>query len=320
MMMFVRLITIAVAALGASLVHSSDPYPSKPVRLIVPYAPGGGTDALARLVAQRLSDKWKQSVVVENRAGAEGVIGSDMVAKSPPDGYTLLWAVQAHAINPAVRLNMPFDTLKAFAPISQVAATPYVVAIGKKLPVKSMVELLAQAKANPGKISFGSSDPGARIMGELFKSGAGIEIVNVSYKGSGPIINDLLGGHLEMGFVSLPSAMSHYKAGTIQLLAVSTPQRTPLASELPTVAESGVKDFDVSIWWGLLAPAGTPSEIVDKIQRDLIQIADGGDFRDAIMRAGAVPVLSTPQAFSKFIVDEVARAERVVKQAGMKPE
>jgi tripartite-type tricarboxylate transporter receptor subunit TctC len=317
---WLRAVGIAAIALCTGAALAQDAYPNKTVRVIVPYAAGGGTDALARLVAQRLSDKWKQPVVVENRPGAEGVIGSDAVAKSAPDGYTLLWAVQAHAINPFVRLNMPFDTQKAFVPITQVAATPYVIAVGKKLPARSMAELLAQAKANPGKISFGSSDPGARIMGELFKSGAGIDIVNVPYKGSAPILNDLLGGHIEMGFVSLPSAMTHYKAGTIALVAVSTPQRTALAAEIPTVAESGVKDFDVSIWWGLFAPAGTPREIVDKIQRDLVQIGEEGDFREAIMKAGAVPVLSTPPAFAKFVSDEMARAERVVKQVGMKAE
>ncbi|MFO1304617.1 MAG: tripartite tricarboxylate transporter substrate binding protein [Burkholderiales bacterium] len=314
------LVTAALIGLAASAVHAADPFPNKPVKLIVPFATGGGTDALARLVAQVLSDKWKQPVVVENKAGAEGVVGSALVAQSPPDGYTLLWAVQSHAINPSVRLNMPFDTLKAFAPITLVAQTPYVVAASNKLTAKSMAELLSYAQANPGKLSFGSSDPGARIMGELLKTSASIEMVNVSYKGSGPIMNDLLGNHLEIGFVSLPSAQSNYKAGTLRLLAVSTAQRTPLAPELPTIAESGVKDFDIAIWWGMLAPAGTPPAIVEQIYKDLVQIANDTDFRQQLMQRGATPVLSSPKAFSEFLVADVARAERVVKQAGMKPE
>lgn len=317
------ILTLAAAAAligGANAALAQDTFPQKPVRLIVPFAAGGGTDALARLLAQRLSDRWKHNVTVDNRPGAEGVLGSATVAQSPPDGYTLLWAVQSHAINPSVRLNMPFDTLKAFTPISQVAATPYVVAAGKKLAARNMAELLSQARAAPNKISFGSSDPGARIMGELFKTSAKIEIVNVSYKGSGPVINDLLGGHIELGFVSLPSAMSHYKAGTLALLGVSTAQRSSLAPELPTVAESGVPDFDLSIWWGLLGPANMPPDLVRRIYRDIVQIADETDLRAALSRLGAAPVLSSPQDFGKFLVDEVAKAERVVRQAGMKAE
>jgi len=315
---------IALAALSTlsipTFVHAADPYPVKPVKLIVPFAAGGGTDALARIMAQKLSEKWGQSMVVDNRAGAEGVIGSQAVAQSPADGYTLLWAVPSHAINPSVRANMPFDTLKAFVPVTLVAATPYVLAAGKKLTARTMQELIAQAKAKPNSISYGTNDVGGRILGEMVRSGAGIEVVNVPYKGSGPMVNDVLGGHIDMGFISLPSAMSYFKAGTLKLLAVSSAKRTRLAPELPTMVESGLKDFDMPLWWGILAPAGTAPDIVNKIYRDLAQLAEQGDLRDALMKAGAEPVISSPQEFQKFFSDQIVKSAAIVKATGITAE
>lgn len=311
----------SVLALACALpALAQDAYPSKTVRIIVPWTAGGGTDALARLVAQALTEKWGKPVVVENRPGGEGVIGSQAVAQAAPDGHTLLWAIHSHVITPAMRTSMPFDTLRAFSAITLVANTPFVVAVPPSLGVGSMGALVALAKSRPGKLSFGSSDSSARIMGEMIRSSAGIDIVHVPYKGSAQIMTDLIGGHIQIGFVSLPSAMQHHKAGSLKVLGVSTLSRSPFESDLPTLSESGLKDFDFPIWYGLLAPAGTPPDIIQKIYTDLQQASQQPDFRATLAKAGANLVLNTPQVFDAFLKAEAAKAERTVKAAGMKPE
>lgn len=311
---------LAIAALTGVTAFAQDAYPSKPVRIIVPWTAGGGTDALARLVAQTLSDRWGRPVVVENRPGGEGVIGSQVVAQAPADGHTLLWAIHSHVITPSMRVSMPFDTLKAFSAITLVANTPFVVAVPPSLGVNNMAGLVSLARSQPGKLSFGSSDSSARIMGEMIKANAGIDIVNVPYKGSAQVMSDLIGGHIQIGFVSLPSAMQHHKAGTLRVLAVSTQARSPFEPALPTLAESGLKDFDFPIWYGLLAPAGTPPDIINKIYTDLSQASQAPEFRAALAKAGANIVLNTPQVFDAFLRSEAAKAERTVRAAGMKPE
>ena len=313
-------IFLSVLMLSPFAALAQEAYPSKTVRIIVPWTAGGGTDALARLVAQALTDKWGKPVVVENRPGGEGVIGSQVVAQAPADGHTLLWAIHSHVITPSVRTSMPFDTLKAFSAITLVANTPYVVAVPPSLGVSNIAGLVALAKARPGKLSYGSSDSSARIMGEMIQSTAGIEIVNVPYKGSAQIMTDLIGGHIQIGFVSLPSAMQHHKAGTLKMLGVSTLARSPFETAIPTLSESGLKDFDFPIWYGLLAPAGTPPDIVAKIHADLLQASGQPEFRATLSKAGANLVLNTPQVFDAFLKIEAAKAEKTVRAAGMKPE
>jgi tripartite-type tricarboxylate transporter receptor subunit TctC len=312
-----------LAALALASGQSLAQYPVKPVRIIVPYPPGGTTDILARLVATRLTDKLGQTFIVENRPGAAGAIGSQAVAKAAPDGYTLVMGtISSHGINAALYKALPYDPVKDFAPVTNVASTPNVIAVNPDLPVKTLGELLKLAKEKPGKLNFGSTSQGGspHMSAELLKMMTGTDLVHVPYKGAGPMLADLIGGQVQIGFDNLPSSMSHIRSGKVRAIAVTTPARWPGAPEIPTVAESGVAGYEVSGWFGLLAPAGTPKAVVDALYTALSEILKQPDVQKQMLELGAAPIGNTPDAFGRQIAGEVEKWKKVVAATGVKAE
>lgn len=295
----------------------ADSYPAKTVRIIVPYATGGGTDILARLFAQKLSDAWGQAVIVENRPGADGIIGSEVVAKSPSDGYNLVLVVAAHVINPSLKAKMPFDVLKDFTPITMVAATPWVVVVSPAVPANNIKELIALAKAQPGKLTFGSSEPSSRLAGELFKSLAGVELLHVPYKGGSQIMTDMLGGHIQVGFTSVLTVLQHYKSGKLRVLGAGGKHRSPAMPDIPTVVEAGLPGYETSAWYGLYGPANMPKDIVEKIQSEIARIATQPEVKERLLQLGAEPVANTPAEFAAYTQAEYAKFAKIIKTAGI---
>jgi tripartite-type tricarboxylate transporter receptor subunit TctC len=294
-------------------------FPIKPARLVVPFPPGGPLDAIGRLVAQGLGERWGQNVVVGNKPGAGGNIGADFVAKSPPDGYTVVMgALSTHAVNPSLYSKMPYDAQKDFAPITRVAITPNVLVVNPALPVNSVRELIAYAKAHPGKLSFGSGSTGSagQLAGELLKVDAGVDMVHIPYKGAAPAMQALLAGDTQLMFDNLANAMAQVKAGKLRALAVTTAERSKLAPDLPTMAEAGVSGFDISTWFGLFAPAGTPPDVVAKWNADVTRILDAPDMRERLMAQGAEPAPDSPAEFGRFVSGELAKYARIVKASG----
>ncbi|HEY5861743.1 MAG TPA: tripartite tricarboxylate transporter substrate binding protein, partial [Casimicrobiaceae bacterium] len=299
------------------------PYPTKPVRVVVPFPAGGTTDILARAASQKLSETWGQQALVDNRPGAGGNIGAELVAKAPPDGYTLLMGtVGTHAINASLYPKMPYDHVKDFAPVILVAGVPNVLVVHPSLPVNSVQELIAYAKANPGKLNFASSGSGTSIhlSGELFKVMTGVQMTHIPYKGSAPALTDLVGGQVQLMFDNLPSSLAFIKAGKLRALAVTSAQRSPALPDVPTVAESGVPGFEASSWFGLLAPAGTPRDIVTKINADTQKWLASPDAKDKLAAQGAAAAGGSPEDFAKHIQAETAKWARVVKESGAKVE
>lgn len=297
-------------------------YPQRPVRLIVPFAPGGTTDILARLIGQKLTPMLGQSVVIDNRPGANGAVGSEIVAKSNPDGYTLIMGyLGSLAINPHLFSTLPYDSVRDFAPITVVASTAQAIVAHPSLP-SSCVELIALAKRKRGQITYASAGIGSpsHLAGELFKMMAGVDILHVPYKGSGAALTDLLGGHVALSFGGLAAAMPYVKAGRLRLLAVTTAKRSSAVPEVPTVAESGVPGFDVSSWFGVLAPAGTPREVIDRLHTEIARILTTREVKERLAADGAEPVGNTPQEFAAFIRSELVKWGKVVKGAGIRPE
>lgn len=314
-------LTVTLLAMAASFAHAETAaqYPSKPIHLIVPFPPGGTTDILARDVAQKLSETWHQQVIVENRPGAGGNIGADLVAKAAPDGYTLVMGtVGTHAINPSLYKKMPYDHVKDFAPVVLVAGVPNVLVVNPSLPVHSVQELIAYAKANPGKLNFASSGNGTSIhlSGELFKSMTGVEMTHVPYKGSAPALTDLIGGQVQLMFDNLPSSLGFIKAGKLRALAVTSAARSATLPDLPTIAESGLPGFEASSWFGVLAPAGTPRDIVQKVNQAVAAWLDTPDAKQRLLAQGAIPAGGSPEAFAKHIDAETAKWAKVVKASG----
>jgi tripartite-type tricarboxylate transporter receptor subunit TctC len=304
-----------------ALAAQAQPYPSKPIRFVVPYPAGGPLDTVARLLAQKVGEGVGQPVVVDNKPGAGGNIGADLVAKSPADGYTILMgAVATHAINPTLYANIPYDPVKDFAPITQVASTPNVLVLNPSVPAASVREFIAYAKANPGKLNFGSGSTGSagHLAGELFKAMAGVEMTHVPYKGAAPAMNDLVGGQIQLMFDNLASSLGQVKAGRIKALAVTTAKRTPLAPDLPTVAESGLPGFDISTWFGVFAPAGTPRDALDKLHAQFARALAAPDVREKMLALGAEPVGNRPEEFAAFIRSEAEKYARVIKASGAK--
>jgi tripartite-type tricarboxylate transporter receptor subunit TctC len=298
-------------------------FPNKPVRLVVPFPPGGPLDTVGRALAQKLTEAWGQSVIVDNRPGAGGNIGADLVAKAAPDGYTVVMgALSTHAVNPSLYAKMPYDAIKDFAPITLVAITPNVLVVNPSLPVNSVRELVAYAKANPGKLAFGSGSNGSagHLAGELFKADTGTDLLHVPFKGAAPAMQALLSGDIQLMFDNLASASAQVKAGKLKALAVTTARRSPLAPDLPTMAESGVPGFDISTWFGLLAPAGTPPEIVGRWNAEVGRILRTPEMRERLTAMGAEPAPDTPAEFAQFIASEAAKYARIVKVSGAKPD
>lgn len=312
---------LATAAATPDARAQTAAFPAKPVRLVVPFPPGGPLDTVGRAIAQKLTEAWGQSVVVDNRPGAGGNIGADLVAKSAPDGYTVVMgALSTHAVNPSLYPTMPYDAAKDFAPITLVAVTPNVLVVNPALPVRTVKELIAYAKANPGKLSFGSGSNGSagHLAGELLKADAGIDMVHIPYKGAAPAMQALLAGDTQLMFDNLASATAQVKAGKLRALAVTTAQRSKLAPDLPTMAEAGVPGFDISTWFGLLAPAGTPAEVIAKWNTDTVKILNSTDMRERLTAQGAEAAPTTPAEFAQFIGRELAKYARIVKVSGAK--
>ena len=316
-------ITLAVVIVGSAAATTAwaQAYPTKPVKLVVPFPPGGSLDITGRLLAQKLTETWGQPVVVENKPGAGGNIGADLVAKSPPDGYTiLLGALSTHAVNPNLYAKMPYDAVKDFAPISLIAITPNVLVVNAASPVNNVREFIAYAKANPGKLAFGSGSNGSagHLAGELFKVETGSDAVHVPFKGGAPATQALLAGDTQFMFDNLANAMAQVKAGKLKALAVTTAQRSPLVPELPTMAEAGLPGFDISTWYGLFAPAGTPTAIVAKWNADVTRILNSPDVRARLVADGAEPSPNTPEQFAQMIARELSKYARIVKASGAK--
>jgi tripartite-type tricarboxylate transporter receptor subunit TctC len=308
-------------ALLLPLVAAAQAYPSKPIRFVVPYPPGGPLDTVARLVGQRVSESVRQPVIVDNKPGAGGNIGADAVAKSPPDGYTILMgAVATHAINPTLYASIPYDAQKDFIPVTQLASTPNVLVVNPALPVHDLREFIAYAKAHPGQLNFGSGSTGSagHLAGELFKSLAGVDMTHVPYKGAAPAMNDLIGGQIQLMFDNLASSLGQIKAGKVRALAVTTARRTELAPELPTIAESGLPGFDINTWFGIFVPAGTPAPVVQRLHEEFVKALEAPDVRARMLGLGAEPVGSTPEQFAQYIRAEAVKYAKLVKASGAK--
>jgi len=313
------LLPLVALALAASPMAGAQPYPARSVKLVVPFPPGGSLDMTGRLLAQRLSDMWGQAVVVENKPGAGGNIGADLVAKSPPDGYTiLLGALSTHAVNPSLYKTMPYDAVRDFAPITLIAITPNVLVVNAGSPANNVKEFIAWTKANPGKLSFGSGSIGSagHLAGELFKVDTGTDAVHVPFKGGAPATQALLAGDTQFMFDNLANAMAQVKAGKLKALAVTTAERSKLVPELPTMAEAGLPGFDISTWYGLFAPARTPPAIVAKWNADVTKILTTPDVRAKLMADGAEPAPDTPEQFTQMIARELAKYARIIKASG----
>jgi tripartite-type tricarboxylate transporter receptor subunit TctC len=298
-------------------------YPSKPVRIVVPYPPGGTTDIIARIVATQLAERLKQPFIVENRAGASGAIGSQAVARSPSDGYTLVMGTaSSHGINPALYKSLPYDAIKDFAPVTVVASTPNIFIVNTNVPVKTLGELIALAKSQPGKVNFGSTSAGGspHMSAELLKAMADIDMTHVPYKGAAPMLVDLIGAQIEVGVDNLPSSIGFVRSGKVRALAVTTAKRWPGAPDIPTVAESGVPGYEVSGWFGLLAPAGTPRDVLHKLRGSVADAVRAPDVAKQLRDLGAEPIANTPEEFAREIRDDVEKWKKVVATTGVKVE
>jgi tripartite-type tricarboxylate transporter receptor subunit TctC len=305
---------------GAAAAQS---YPVKTIRMIVPFAPGGATDVLARTMGQKLAEAWSQQVVIENRTGAGGNIGADAVAKAAPDGYTLLMgAIGTNAVNAFIYPKMPYDTAKDFAPITQVARVPMLVLVHPSLPVQSVKELVALAKARPRQLNYASGGIGAsqHLATELFAMMAGVKMTHIAYKGAAASVNDMLSGQTQLTFGDMVAFLPHARAGRLRPIAVTTAKRAAAVPELPTVAEAGVPGYEATAWYGMFAPAGTPADVVAKLHAEAVRILRAPEVAERIANLGAEPVANTPAEFAAFIRAEMARWSKVVREAGIKAE
>ena len=323
-MRLARLLAGLVSALVLSglfaVPAAAQPYPSRVVKLIVPQTPGGATDVFARKIGQLLSEKWGQPVVIENRAGAGGVVGTEVVARSAPDGYTLLVTYAgSQAINPALYPKIPFDSVKDFQTIATLASTPFVLIVHPKLPAKDLAEYVALARARPDALTYASSGNGSvnHLLGEMLKTEAGIKMLHVPYRGVAPAITDVIGGQVDSAFSSVPSVLQMVQTDKVRALAISSAKRVAAAPEIPTIAESGFPGFDVNPWWGILAPAGIDVTIVRKINEDVANILGTKEMIDFLAAQGAEPLITSPEAFLKILEADVVKWAKVVKSAGV---
>lgn len=311
------LFAVSACAFGAA----AQGYPSKPVRMVVGFPPGGGTDVVARVIGKKLSEWWGQAVAVENRPGATGTIGADAVAKSAPDGYTLLMGhVNSHAIAPNLFKKLPYDPIRDFAAVAYVGYVPNVLAVHPSVPAKSMRELIALAKAKPGSLHFASSGNGStqHLAGEMFKQLAGVDMVHVPYKGSGDAIKDLLGGVVELNFDTMPPVVEHIRNGRLRGLAVSTPRRLAQLPDVPTFVEEGMTGFDVTNWYGVMAPAATPRELVARLNADINKAMRVPEVRERLEHVGTQLKEQSAAEFSAFMKAELVKYAKLVKDADIK--
>ena len=299
-------------------VAAAQPYPSRTVTIIVPFPPGGGTDTGTRIVAQKLSQKWGQPVVVENKAGAAGMLGGEYASKAKPDGYTLLMGnVGTQSINSTLYgKRMTYNPDTAFVPVTLVAGLPLVMLAGPAMTAKDPQEVIALAKAQPGKVSYSSSGPGGapHLAGALFEKASGTELLHVPYKGGGPAIADLIAGHVSISFATILESSGHIKAGKLRALAVTSDKRSPALPGIPTLDELGLKGFNTGSWIGLVAPAGTPKDLVDKVARDVHEVMSMADVREQFLQQGATPEGSTPAEFARLIDDDRKRYAQIIRE------
>jgi tripartite-type tricarboxylate transporter receptor subunit TctC len=318
----IRVCLLAIACGGLPDAAVAQGYPSRPIRLVVPFAPGGTNDIVGRLVGLRLAERWGQPVVIDNRAGASGVIGSDLVAKAQPDGYTLLTANVNFAVNPALFAKMPYDTVRDFAPVGLVAQSPSLLVTHPGAGIASVADLIAQARAKPRQVNYGTSGAGAtgHLAMELFNLMAKVEMTAIHYKGGGPQLIDILSGRVPVGFTTILPSVPHVQGGRLRALAVSGPRRTGALPQVPTVAESGLPGYEFTGWWGLAAPAGTPAAIVARLNDALRALVADPDVRRALDRQGADAVGMSPAEFGTFIRTEATKWSKVAIAAGLKAE
>jgi len=314
-----RALVVLAACIGASAA-SGQAYPNKPVKLVVPFTAGSATDILARTVGQQLGEAWGQPVVVDNRPGAGGTIGAGIVAKSAPDGYTLLVNSAAHAYNPSIYSGLAFDTAKDFVEITPIAGQPNVLVVAPASGFKTVADLIAAAKQKPGQLNFGSAGTGSgtHINAEKFRLAAGIDVVHIPYKGTPEALTDTMTGRVTYFFSPISAALPHIREGKLVALGVSSAKRSSVLPNVPTIAESGLPGFDYNLWVGLFAPAGTPPEIVDKIYRDVARVLDSAQARERLAALGAEAMPMTPPEFHRFVMGEIDESGKVIKAAGIK--
>ncbi len=315
-----RWIAAAVAVLlAAGAAIAQDKYPTKPIRMVVPFPPGSASDFLARTLGQRLSEPYGQQVVIDNRPGAGGIVGSTLIARGATDGYTLGMIGQPHLMQPLLQKDPPYRALEDIATVTQVASLPNVLVVAPNLPVKTVGDLIALAKSKPGQLNFGSAGIGAssHIAGEAFKAAAGINVVHVPFKLIGDIFTEMLAGRVHLYMFPLPAVMPMLKGGKLHVLAVGTPQRTPSLPGVPTIAESGLPGFQSESWFGVVAPAKTSRAIVMRLNKDIIDVLKTADLKESFLRQGADPVFGTPEAFLKLMQAENANYQKLVKDAGI---
>jgi tripartite-type tricarboxylate transporter receptor subunit TctC len=312
--------TMAVSALAMAGIHGlalAQSYPSRPIKIVVPSPPGGSTDQLARLVGQKLSEAWGQPVVVDNKPGAGLTLGADFVAKSPADGYTLLMGAVHHSIAPAVYKKLPYDFAKDLAPITVIAVVPNVLIAAASLPAQTTREVIALAKASPGKLSYGSTGAGTahHLIGEQFNDMAGTDITHIPYKGSSPALVDLMGGQITFMFDTVASCLPHIKSGKLKAIAVATATRSSALPDIPTLSESGLAGFDIATWFGLLAPAGTPKEVISRLHTEVVRILSNSDVKKQLAGMGAEPIGNTPEEMKVQIAGELSKFSKLAQKA-----
>jgi len=319
----VRACALAVLALASIGAAHAQVYPNRPIRAIVPIAPGRGTDTTGRLVLTKLSDALGQQIVVDNRAGGGGTIGAMIAAKALPDGYTFLFgSISTHAVNPAMYKKLPYDHIKDFAPVARIGTVPNVLVVHPALPVKTVGDLINHAKANPGKINYGSAGIGSppHLSMELFKSITGVNILHVPYKGAGPALAELLGGQTQVMCTSLAGQLPHIKAGRVRALAVTTAKRNAQVPDVPTMIEAGVPGYEVTIWYAVFFPAGAPKAVIARLNSELVKILNGSDMKERMAQIGVDPAPSTPEELAAFVKAETIKYTKVAQDAGIKLE
>ena len=317
-----RVALLLLALVSSLALQAQNPFPSKPVTIVVPYPPGGSNDTFARELGKKLSDAWKQPVIVDNRPGAGGSIGAAIVSKAAPDGYTICLLSSSFTTNAAIQPNLPFDPVHGFTPVAMVAKGPMLLTVSNNVPAKSVGELIALAKANPGKLNYGSSGQGGtnHFATELFARAAGIRMTHVPYKGMPPAVTDVIGGHVDVLFASAPSVYQQVKAGKVRGLGVTSEGPSSVVPDLPSIQQSGVKGYSFELWWGILAPPNTPPDIVALINAEVNRIINTPEIRDVFLREGAESAPMSPQQFAGTIRDEIEGWKKVAKEANIKAE
>jgi tripartite-type tricarboxylate transporter receptor subunit TctC len=323
MTQWIRLLAAIVALLAAiGRAPAQDAFPARPVHLLVPFAPGGAVDIVARTLGDELASRWGRGVVVENRPGAGGMVASEAVAKAAPDGHTLMIVATGHALNPHLYAKLPYDSFNDFTPLSLIGTSPNMLLVRADSPIKTLADLIAAARERPGQISFGHAGNGtsSHLAGELLKYMAKIDITSVPYKGGAPALTDLLGGHIPMSFNNIPESIAQVTAGTVRPLGVTTAIRSPVLPDVPTIAESGLPGFDTGVWWGLLGPAGLPPDIKAKLAKDCAEAVNTPTVKARLLALGATPIGSTPEQFAALIRADYEKWGPIIKAAGIRGE